>query len=142
MAILVFDPGESTGWVCEVDKPALSKLRVVGGTIKHDRVAIWELLKEAHPAVIVFETFKLYPDKAQALSWDKFYTCEIIGIIKLYLEMNPIVKFIEQGASIKKYSGAKTTDEHWLEIKELGETVTEHTFDAYMHYCYYKRFNK
>jgi len=135
MTILSIDPGESTGWVTWLSGAD----RLQGGTIKHNRKQLWNLLTTIQPAIIVFEEFVLYPTHAKSLIWNTFYTCEIIGIIKLYVDLTPNVKLVKQSASNKKYSGAKSSDELWQSL--IGKT-TNHTFDAYIHLVYYLRTNK
>lgn len=133
MRIIAIDPGESTGWVSWYDGA------LEGGTIKHDRVAILALLERVLPDITVFEEFVLYPHMAKALSWNSFYTCEIIGIIKLYVDMMaPTVELVTQKAANKKYSGGKTSDPTWQAIKR-NPSVTEHTFDAYLHLMFFMR---
>ncbi len=131
MLILAIDPGESSGWVMY----NLNTGELTGSTIKLDRLRIWELLSNNFPDIIVFESFKLYATHARTLIGNKFYTCEIIGILKLWDAMYPDCKLVEQGADSKKYSGAKTSDASWNMLKtQYG--VSEHTFDAYQHLMY------
>ncbi len=131
MRILALDPGESTGWVTNKNGT------ITGGTITHDRQAVWRLLLSEDWDVIVFETFQLYASHARTLIGNKFYTCEIIGLIKLVADMT-YIQLVEQGASVKKYSGAYVRDEPWQLLKKQ-KGATEHTWDAYQHYCYYMR---
>ncbi len=133
MRLLALDPGESTGWVSYNTETGIWE----GGTIKLDRPGVWALLNSVRRwDVIIFETFQLYASHARTLIGNKFYTCEIIGIINLYGDLRLDTKCIEQGASIKKFSPAKTSDYVWQEFKGQGK-VTNHTFDAYQHMCYY-----
>jgi hypothetical protein len=133
MRCLVVDPGESSGWIFEDESGQLQ-----GGTVKLDRWGFWKMLHHLRPQRIVFEGFKLYPGFAKSLSWNTFYTCEMIGLLKLYAEMNS-AEIVAHSAAQRKYGGAKTSDEAWRRIQDIGVNVTNHTFDAYMHYCYYKR---
>ncbi len=136
MHILAIDPGEATGWVWHDTDRNFWK----GGTITHNRVEIWNLLNKPID-VIVCETFQLYASHARTLIGSKFYTCEIIGLIKLIVDQWPTISLIEQGASVKKYAGATTKDAIWQSIKHQP-TATEHTFDAYQHMKYYLRNKK
>jgi hypothetical protein len=135
MRILAIDPGESSGWI------SLEPGGIEGGTVKLDRHGIWCLLVEKNPKLIIFESFKLYATHAKSMIGNKFYTCEIIGIIKLFAEVHG-VKLIEQGADIKKYSSAKISDTAVIWAKGTSTSWTEHTYDAYMHLKYYLRKEK
>lgn len=137
-SILVFDPGESTGW-CWQSPAGL----VYGGTARKNHLEVARLIQTVQPDIVVLERFNLYPQMAKSLSWNSFYPCETIGVIKLVcMEMS--VPFVEQAPSIKKYFGGFQSD--WGTIGEIppgltpfSRGVTEHTKDAYMHYKYFMR---
>ena len=130
-SILVFDPGESTGW-CFQDRDG----RVTGGTCKKNHMEVAERIQLLRPDIVVFERFNLYPQMAKSLAWNSFYPCEVIGVIK-YLCMRYSIPTVEQAPSIKKYFGGFKSD--WEQLKMLSQDVTEHTKDAYMHYRYFLR---
>ena len=138
--ILVFDPGESTGW-CYAADPVRSM--VCGGTARKNHLEVVNLIKATQPDVVVLESFKLYPQKAQSLSWNSFYPCEVIGAIKVTcMELN--IPFVEQAPSVKKYFGGFQDDWQTIgclptQLEPYSKGVTEHTKDAYMHYKYYMR---
>ena len=137
-SILVFDPGESTGWCFQSPTGW-----ICGGTAKKDHLEVANLIRVAKPEVVVLERFNLYPQMAKSLSWNSFYPCETIGVIKVVcMELN--IPVIEQAPSVKKYFGGFQTD--WetigylpLQLEEFSKGVTEHTKDAYMHYRYFLR---
>ena len=137
-AVLVFDPGESTGWCFQSREGS-----VCGGTAKKDHLEVVKLIEVAQPDIVVLESFKLYPNKAQSLSWNSFYPCEVIGAIKATCaRMN--IPWVEQAPSVKKYFGGFQKD--WdtigwlpLQLEWFSKGVTEHTKDAYMHYKYFMR---
>lgn len=130
-SILVFDPGESTGW-CFRDREG----NLTGGTIKKNHVDVAQKILETCPDIIVMERFNLYPQMAKSLAWNSFYPCEVIGVIR-YLAMDNNIILVEQAPSIKKYAGGFVDD--WYKLKEVSERVTEHTKDAYLHYRYFLR---
>lgn len=137
-SILVFDPGESTGWCYQNSSGS-----VCGGTARKDHLEVVNLIKVAKPDIVVLESFKLYPNKAQSLSWNSFYPCEVIGAIKVTCAQMS-VPWLEQAPSVKKYFGGFLQD--WdtigylpLQLEEFSKGVTEHTKDAYMHYRYFVR---
>lgn len=104
----------------------------------HTKVA--DIIREHTPNVVVLERFNLYPGMAKHLSWNSFYPCEVIGVIK-YVSATFGIKVIEQAPGVKKFSGGLQED--WEELKKRSTgMVTEHTKDAYLHYKYYIRNKK
>ena len=130
-SVLVFDPGESTGW-CYRSREG----RVIGGTCKKNHMEVAERIQVLCPDIVVLERFNLYPQMAKSLAWNSFYPCEVIGVIK-YLCMRYSVPVVEQAPSVKKYCGGLKAD--WDQLKELSQGVTEHTKDAYVHLKYFER---
>lgn len=130
-SVLVFDPGESTGWCYRCQDGT-----VMGGTCKKNHEEVAGLIISLDPDIVVLESFKLYPQKAQSLAWNSFYPCEVIGVIKYVSSVN-CIPFIEQAPSVKKYFGGFKPD--WDQLKATSAGVTEHTKDAYMHLKYFER---
>lgn len=130
-SILVFDPGESTGW-CYRDFSG----RVTGGTCKKHHREVAERIHILQPDIVVLERFNLYPQMAKSLSWNSFYPCEVIGVIR-YLCDQKDIPVVEQAPSVKKYFGGFQDD--WDQLRELSRDVTEHTKDAYQHLKYFER---
>lgn len=137
-AILVFDPGESTGWCYQASNGV-----VYGGTARKDHLEVANLIETTLPDIVVLERFNLYPQMAKSLSWNSFYPCETIGAIKVTC-MKHKITVVEQAPSVKKYFGGFQKD--WDSIGMLlphlqpySKGVTEHTKDAYMHYKYFLR---
>ncbi len=135
-SILVFDPGESTGWVFQKMDGS-----IVGGTCGKNHLQIEELFYRCAPDIVVFERFNLYPGMAKSLSWNTFYPCEVIGVIR-FLCLTYSINYYEQAPSVKKYSGAVRTSPEYSSIRSRADNpknVTEHTWDAYQHLKYYIR---
>lgn len=130
-SILVFDPGDHTGW-CFRDRDG----RVTGGTCGKNHREVAERIQVLGPDIVVFERFNLYPQMAKSLAWNSFYPCEVIGVIR-YLCDRYKIPIVEQAPSIKKYFGGFLED--WDQLKELSSNVTEHTKDAYQHLKYFER---
>ena len=129
-SILVFDPGESTGW-CFQDESG----KLTGGTAKRSHEDVARLIEGHEPDVVVFERFNLYPQMAKSLAWNSFYPCEVIGVIRFLCDRYKI-PYVEQAPGIKKYFGGFKSDWDWLKDHKAGN-VTEHTKDAYQHYRYF-----
>ena len=137
-SILVFDPGESTGWCFQA-----SNGLVYGGTARKDHLEVANLIRTAQPDIVVLEKFNLYPQMAKSLSWNSFYPCETIGVIKVVC-MELQIPVVEQAPSIKKYFGGFQSDWETIgflptQLEQFSKGVTEHTKDAYMHYRYFLR---
>ena len=130
-SILVFDPGESTGW-CFRDREG----RILGGTCRKHHKDVAEKIYVYHPDIVVFERFNLYPQMAKSLAWNSFYPCEVIGVIR-YLCDTKGIPVVEQAPSVKKYFGGFQAD--WEQLRISCGDVTEHTKDAYMHLKYFER---
>ena len=140
MRILVFDPGENTGWVeAEYNESGL-RTNLTGGTVIRDHKKIAELFDIFNPTHIVYETFNLYPGMARngTMNWNSFYPVEVIGIIKL-MAIRRNLPIFGQAPSTKKYSGGLQQD--WTELRERCD-ATEHMKDAYLHLKYFERNNK
>lgn len=135
LSVLCFDPGESTGWCCR-DREG----RVTGGTLPKCHTDIFVKIVECWPDVVVIESFKMYPNKAQSLAWNSFYPCEVIGVIKCTCGLHNI-PWIEQAPSVKKYFGGFKDD--WHQVEQTPDYKrTEHVKDAYMHLKYFERNNE
>lgn len=136
MKILVLDPGESTGWVCcepwtdeDVVRNADPYKFLMGGTLDMNHPQVGDLIDTSKPDVVVFERFNLYPGKAKSLSWNSFYPCEVIGVIKFKC-MVAGIPFHAIAPSSKNYSGVTSKKHpHFQWMKERFQ-CTEHTYDA------------
>ena len=129
MKIMAIDPGESIGVVLRTDT------KVYGCTITTDlRLRrMWAVLEGNQPDVIVFEEFALRQSAANKLVGNKFITCEVIGVIKLYAQRAGCL-LIPLIPANKEYCGfsSNSKDPHFQEITMIdGEKITEHTRDAY-----------
>lgn len=133
--ILVFDPGESTGWVARMSDGTLE-----GGTAPRDHLAIATLISEWLPELVIIETFAMFPGKANSLYWNTFYPCEVIGVLK-YLCASWGIEYVMQQPSVKQFAGSLQDDFFSLQ-KTSKERITEHTKDAYQHLRYYERKHK
>ena len=129
MIIAAIDPGESVGMVTRVGT------KVHGTTITTPlRLRrLWNILYTINPEVIVFEEFALRQSAANKLVGNKFITCEVIGVIKLYAQMTGC-SLIPLIPANKEYCGFSDSpkDPHFKEIEmAAGERITEHTRDAF-----------
>ena len=131
-SVLVFDPGESTGW-CFRDENHVT----TGGTLPKNHLEVARAITDRLPSIVVIERFNLYPQMAKSLAWSSFYPCEVIGVIK-YVCASLKIPVIEQAPSVKKYFGGYQSD--WEQVKQTkGFKLTEHVKDAYQHLKYFER---
>lgn len=132
-SILVLDPGNSTGWFYRN-----AEGEMFSGTIKASHADIYDLIDTLKPNTIVYETFQLYPSRAQKMSWNSFYPCEVIGIIKV-LAVKQNCRLVGLQPSVKKYATAPTWEN--VQLVDNGK-VTEHMRDAWRLFDYYIRNKK
>lgn len=140
MRILVFDPGESTGWTF---------YNVITGDLEGGTVRMRNAYEEFGkvfdryiPDVVVYEKFALYPGAAKAMSWNTFIPCEMIGVIKFLSWENKLEIITEQPAGLRKFISASELDKAWHSLVDARDSKTKHTRDALMHLLYYCRVNK
>lgn len=137
MSVIALDPGNSTGWCLRDDNGKL-----IGGTVGESHKDVWRLLCKYMPDVVVFETFQMYPGKAQKLIWNTFYPCEVIGVIKLWHdEINfESGKIVGLQPSVKKFALANSELDLWKTVERVGgQPATEHMRDAVRLLRYYER---
>lgn len=138
ITILTLDPGNSTGWCFRKKDGTL-----LGGTLPQDFAAVAGLILDLNPDIVVYESFKLYPGKAQSMVWNSFYPCEVIGVIKFVCQEHGL-RYMEQAPSVKKYAGTFQDDFQELYRTEKAKNkkwLTEHVKDAYQHLRYFERYN-
>jgi hypothetical protein len=87
--VIVIDPGERTGWAkATIEDDGTIRDVVLGvHTIRDFATALYEgqlTAKDApHCDVIVYETWRLFPDKVQEFAGSEFLTVQLIGMIRL-----------------------------------------------------------
>lgn len=137
--IVTIDPGDHIGIIL---RDAFHEIH--GQTIEGvDRlIQLWKYLVDVRPDHIVFERFALRAKSAQKLVGNTFITCEVIGVIKLYCQLNNI-NYTELLPSSKEFCGFSSSpkDPRYLDIKmDNNQKISEHVRDAYRLYNYYKLF--
>lgn len=135
MSVMALDPGNSTGWVLRTDAGKL-----LGGTIGEDHEKVADKIIQLHPDVVVYETFQLYPGKAQKMMWSTFYPCEVIGVIRYVCAHIQIKQVLGVQPSVKKFALSPSEESLWKTVEaHAGEKITEHTRDAVRLLRYYER---
>nr|DAF76533.1 MAG TPA: HOLLIDAY JUNCTION RESOLVASE [Caudoviricetes sp.] len=136
MRAMILDPGESTGYLC-VDLEGDEYEIYTGGTLPKDHYKVFSKIRELHPDLLIYETFHMYPGKAKSLSWNSFYPCEVIGVIKLTATTANIKQVVELAPSTKKYAGG-FDNPIWISFRKTHE-YTEHTKDTWLLFQYWYR---
>lgn len=142
MMYVFLDPGESTGWMV-VDSRGE---KACGVLEKASHAEVWKWLYETiglangclgpQSCTIVYEGFHLFGSHKNVMVGNSFYTCEIIGVIKLFAEWY-VIDIKEQMPSDKKYAGKLEED-----YKKYKTDSTQHSKDAWLHYQFFKRRHK
>lgn len=110
MNVLAIDPGERTGWaVGTVVNPAgpIDKLRPLPTWLRvedHGISYLRDFALALHRSVViedkydvvVYENWRLRPDKARSFIGSQFPTVQLIGMIRLCAWLNPRVRLVEQ----------------------------------------------
>lgn len=126
--IVAIDPGEHTGIVY------VDGLTVQGVTIEGEsRLAeLWRLLIRLDPLAVIYEEFALRQSSAQHLVGNKFITCEVIGVLKLYCQMFSVnlVKLIPANKEFCGFSDS-AKDKAYKVIDCGSQKITEHVRDAF-----------
>lgn len=138
LSIIAIDPGESIGFIWHKNG------QVWGETLKGDErlINLWMELLHKMPDTIIYEEFALRQSAATKLIGNKFITCEVIGVIKLYAQLKG-VQLISLAPANKEYCGFSSNpkDPKYREITMLYEQkITEHTRDAYRLFKYAELF--
>jgi hypothetical protein len=126
MLILGFDPGETTGWATVDTETGMYE----GGSFEGWSKVFLHIL-EAHPPVVVVESFRLYDWSAKSLSWSMLMPVEVIGVIKYVCtwDQREVVMQTAAQAKIIKFR------------RKMGN-FNDHTYDALRHVIAYMRSRK
>lgn len=84
----------------------------------------------------------MYPGKAQKLIWSTFYPCEVIGVIKAWVDVagGDKCKTVGLQPSVKKFALAASEVDLWKTVERVGgQPATEHLRDAVRLLRYYER---
>lgn len=149
--VMSIDPGDHIGVVIRNKDDSIEGVTIVGP--KRNKY-LWQLMCRVKPDLVCYEQFALRASAAKKMVGNKFFTCEVIGVIKLYCFMMNL-DLHEIFPSCKEYCGFSSNpkDDHYKVIKisnlnssaylrgiECESKITEHVRDAYRLYTYFKLF--
>lgn len=133
--VLVVDPGNRTGWArCEIEagQIVLDSLRQGVTPLKDFALAMGNRFSEYD--TIVYETWRLYPEKAKAMIGSDFQPVQLIGMIRYLGWLNPTVTLVPLHPD-KKKTGRKVMPD--ILSERLQYSTEEHDKDALDLLAYY-----
>lgn len=141
--VIAIDPGQSVGWAIgefvnvEGGKWQFNPLRKGVTPLKDFAMKMQEVF--ANYDVVVYEHWRLYPDKAKALIGDSMLTSQLIGMLRLMSWNNPQVEFVSLAPGTK-FDAAKIVPK-WYK-KWYSQSTEEHDKDAaeLLYYYFHKEF--
>ena len=133
MRTLAIDPGERVGWaVGDANPNGLDILEQGVHPLKDFALKLGEVI--ANYDVVVYESWRLYPNAAKTMIGNDMQPSQLVGMIRYLGWLNPQVKMVVQGANIKE-TALKTMPEHIHE--RLAKSSEQHDQDAIMHLWFY-----
>lgn len=133
--IIALDPGERTGWAAGVWDPQagqLGELRQGVATLKDMAMALGDRIHTYD--TVIYETWRLYPHMARAMTGNDFQPVQLVGIIRFLSWQHPHIKLVSQGANIKDTALKTMPKELADRFKRSSE---QHDKDALMHLWHY-----
>lgn len=126
--VLVIDPGDRTGWVrCVIEDGVIDPASVVQGVHPLKDFALKLAESVTNYDTIVYETWRLRPDKAKVMVGNDFQPVQLIGMVRLLGWQHPTVKLKSLGPNTKK-TGRKVMPD-WMQ-ERLQYSSEEHDKDA------------
>lgn len=127
--LLVFDPGKSTGWANFMEGK-LKDYGIVRGLDEFNDFLREYVIQYGTPDVILYETFHLFPNKAQRQAGSDMPASQIIGKIELWASLI--------GAKIEKQnSSILTIAQMWSKVKVPTNHNESHGIVALNHGIYW-----
>lgn len=148
--VVIIDPGDHIGIIVQNSLEGVWGCTIVGAK---RNLYMYQFLDRVKPDIVAYEQFALRAAAAKKMVGNKFFTCEVIGVIKMYCFQHNL-GVIELFPGCKEYCGFsdKPKDPHYEGIRifnrqmpvlagiECENKITEHVRDAYRLYTYYKLF--
>jgi hypothetical protein len=132
MKVIAIDPGVTTGIAYGLHIDGL--LTVHAEQSKFTHAQLFDLLYDKSPNIIVCESFEF---RQKARSGLVLYSCELIGVIKLYVDTVPIpVELVMQTAS----KGKGYYSDHLLNKNGVYVRGVPHGMDALRHLLHWYTF--
>jgi hypothetical protein len=134
MNAIALDPGITTGYAQGSINDGV--MTVVSGQSKFNHAELWQLLLDAHPDYIIFESFE-FRHGIHKRHGAEMYPRELIGVVLMFGET--------QGCEVVKQQPMKdspTTFFNNKRLKELGmyKPAQDHGNDALRHLLYWAKF--
>lgn len=127
--LIVFDPGKSTGWASFLDGKLKDYGIIRGLDAFNDFVREYVLLNGT-PDVVLYETFHLFPNKAQRQAGSDMPASQVIGKIDLWASLI--------GAKVEKQnSSILSIAQKWSKVKVPTNHNESHGIVALNHGMYW-----
>ena len=131
---LALDPGDTSGWAKFNEDGSGNGFDNV-----HGKAALFQLLEDTAPSLIICEDYKLFPWKAANQSWSKLDTVRSIGAVEHYA-------WLRWGADWEKHiiyqdPKIKGVGYMWAGIPKPKAKSESHYADAYVHGVFYLQKN-
>lgn len=123
--IIAFDPGKTTGWCVFRDK-----VLIADGTLTMEQSPAL-ILDDFPPDLVIYESFRLFPNKAKAMIGAQFEPVQVIGVIR-FLCQERHIPMIEQAPVLKKFFMPVARLKYYGSVPQ-----SEHARDAVRHVLYY-----
>ncbi len=117
MKILVFDPGNTTGWA------VLTEEKIIATGLFPTYRDVKMLIEQYKPDKAILEDFALFPWKSNALAWSRLQTVQTLGIMKYLLTDEAGIPYELQSSALVKR----------LSKRLIGKYSSQHERDAVTH---------
>jgi hypothetical protein len=142
LSLLVFDPGETTGFAHFRQGELSNGGQLATKTILEGAPLLLDTICMTMPTRVVMEDYRVYSWKSKQHEWEKLHTPQVIGAVRgllacphLYSKMAIIPVIMQMAVTAKQFC----TDE---KLKQWGFYIKgqPHARDAIRHGCYYLLF--
>lgn len=124
--VLVIDPGERVGWASAlIEDGVISSVDQGVHPLKEFALALAENITKYD--TVVYETWRLFEDKAKDFIGNDFQPVQLIGMIRLLCWLHPTVKVVTKAPKVKSYG--RTVMPEILSCR-LEHSTEEHDKDA------------
>lgn len=131
--VLAIDPGERVGWATgSLDHAEFKVVEQGVHGLRDFAIALGKNINKYD--TLVYEAWRLYPNAGKAMIGNDMQPSQLVGIIRYLGWINPTVRVVTQGATIKKTALKTMPEDVTARFKRSTE---QHDKDAVMHLWHY-----